>query len=75
MMPDRNLTLVAGALPRRPSGKVARLRNAIARRWRMEGSWISLPLSAEPVKPRDVIPLLDGWIRRLEREAAGGQSH
>jgi len=41
----------------------------------MEGSWISLPLPAEPVKPRDVIPLLDGWIRRLEREAAGGQSH
>ena len=73
VMPDRNLMVVAGALPRRSSGKVAHLRDAIAKRWRLEGAWISLPLSAEPAKPRDVIPLLDGWIRRLEREAAGGQ--
>ena len=63
-MPERPLVVIAGALAGRPKPKADRLRESIAKRWRMDGS-----RADEPVKSRDVIPLLDGWIRRLEREA------
>ncbi|HEY8176386.1 MAG TPA: hypothetical protein VIF32_11875 [Gemmatimonadaceae bacterium] len=58
------LTVIAGALGRGQKPKTSQAQDAIAKRWRMGG--ISTP---EPAEPADVIPLLDGWIRRLEREA------
>jgi hypothetical protein len=58
------LTVIAGALARGQKPKTSQAQDAIAKRWRMGG--ISTP---EPSEPSDVIPLLDGWIRRLEREA------
>ena len=58
------LTVIAGALARGQKPKNTQAQNAIAKRWRMGG--IGTP---GPPEPSDVIPLLDGWIRRLEREA------
>jgi len=58
------LTVIAGSLARGQKPKLSKAQEAIARRWRA-GS-IGLP---EPMETSDVIPLLDGWIRRLEREA------
>jgi len=58
------LTVVKGERTRRqPKPTPEQLE--MARRWRMGG------IGPEPRKPLtgDVIPLLDGWIRRLEREA------
>jgi hypothetical protein len=58
------LTVIAGALARGQKPKNTQAQDAIARRWRMGG--VGAP---ESIKSADVIPLLDGWIRRLEREA------
>ena len=71
-MADPKLEVIAGSLPRRPSGKTARIRDEMAKRWRIDGLFKSAPKLR--VEPRDVIPLLDGWIRRLEREAGEDQS-
>ena len=57
------LSIVAGALARAMKPKGANPQDALARRWR--GVAKEEQRSASP----DVIPLLDGWIRRLEREA------
>ena len=58
------LKVVKGARTRR-TPKPTPQQVELARRWRMGG------LGVESRKPLegDVIPLLDGWIRRLEREA------
>jgi hypothetical protein len=58
------LTVVAGALARGQKPKLTPGQDAIAKRWRMGGL-----TTTEPLQASDVIPLLDGWIRRLEREA------
>ena len=69
-MPERPFVVIAGALAGRPKARATRLQDNIAKRWRMGGT-----LRAEPEKSRDVIPLLDGWIRRLEREAGAQVAH
>jgi hypothetical protein len=71
-MADPKLEVIAGSLPRRPSGKTANARDAMAKRWRMDGLFATAP-KLEGVESRDVIPLLDGWIRRLERETSEDQ--
>ena len=63
-MARRKLTVVRGERSsRKPKPTPAQVE--LAARWRMGG------IASEPRKPLegDVIPLLDGWIRRLEREA------
>lgn len=67
-MADTQLVVVAGALPRGAKPKVARPLDAIAKRWRNSAG------IATPPEKQDVIPLLDGWIRRLERETGGETS-
>ena len=57
------LSVVAGALTRKKP-KTNQTQDALAKRWR--------PL--DPPKdaardPQDVIPLIDGWIRVIERQA------
>jgi hypothetical protein len=64
-MADRELSVVAGALARGMKPKITPIQDAIAKRWRL-GNLTSAPQTSEP---SDVIPLLDGWIRLLEREA------
>jgi len=74
-MSERELVLIMGALSRTRKAKAAQLQDALAKRWRLAGGGLIEPLvAAEPVEPRDVIPLLDGWIRRLEREAGPTQA-
>jgi hypothetical protein len=72
-MADPKLEVIAGSLPRRSSGKTASVREAMAKRWRSDGLFTSVP-RLHAVETRDVIPLLDGWIRRLEREAGDDQT-
>jgi hypothetical protein len=67
-MAERQLVVVAGSLSRGTKPKVTRPQDAIAKRWRNSAD------SAAPSERQDVIPLLDGWIRRLEREAGGETS-
>ena len=63
-MSERELNIVAGALARAVKPKAAQAQDALAKRWR------NTPAELERIAERqDVIPLLDGWIRRLEREA------
>jgi hypothetical protein len=62
-MSDPELFVIAGALARSLKPKVAQAQDGIARRWRAPAA----PDRSTEVP--DVIPLLDGWIRRLEREA------
>jgi hypothetical protein len=64
-MSEPELSIVAGALARTLKPKVTQMQDAIAKRWRMGG----LLGTEKPNENPDVIPLLDGWIRRLEREA------
>jgi hypothetical protein len=67
-MAEPQLVVVAGALPRGAKPKVTRPQDAIAKRWRNSAEAAAAP------ERQDVIPLLDGWIRRLEREAGGETS-
>jgi hypothetical protein len=64
-MSDRELSIVAGALAKAVKPKATQAQDAIARRWRAGNA----PDVELPHKDQDVIPLLAGWIRRLEREA------
>lgn len=63
-MARRKLTVVAGALSRKHRPNVPPARSELASRWREVG-----PLEPRVTEQGDVIPLLDGWIRRLERQA------
>jgi hypothetical protein len=63
-MPNPPLTVIAGALARGQKPKGTQAQDALAKRWRLGAA--SMP---GPEQTPDVIPLLDGWIRRLEREA------
>ncbi|MEK7401819.1 MAG: hypothetical protein AABZ80_05590 [Gemmatimonadota bacterium] len=65
-MARRKLTVVLGGLTRRRKAKGSPAPSELANRWRMG--------DVGPVAPRtpetgDVIPILDGWIRKLERQA------
>lgn len=74
-MSERDLVVIMGALSRTRKAKAAQLQDALAKRWRMAADGLLEPLTApRPAEPRDVIPLLDGWIRRLEREAGPNQT-
>jgi hypothetical protein len=66
-MARRKLTVVSGGLSRKSKRKASPTPSELANRWRELGS----PAPRAPEKPEnsDVIPLLDGWIRRLERQA------
>jgi hypothetical protein len=63
-MSSPELSVVSGTLPRTRQPKTSPAQDALAKRWRMGG--LAEP---QPIHHKDVIPLLDGWIRRLEREA------
>jgi hypothetical protein len=64
-MAESQLVVVAGDLPRGAKPKVNRSQDALAKRWRNSAE------TTEASGRQDVIPLLDGWIRRLERETSG----
>jgi hypothetical protein len=62
-MPERELNVIAGALAKSAKPKAAQSQDALAKRWRTAAE------SERASQRQDVIPLLDGWIRRLERES------
>jgi len=65
-MAARKLSVVAGALSTKRKTKEEQPQNELAKRWRSGGLE---PLQRPTEKHTgDVIPMLDGWIRRLERE-------
>jgi hypothetical protein len=64
-MAKRQLSVVAGALSRSHKPKGAQAQDALAKRWRA----ILPEIAPESQEQPDVIPLMDAWIRRLEREA------
>ena len=66
-MSDRELSIVVGALSRHQKPKVTQAQDAIAKRWRMPAP--CAPAADHAAAKSDVISLLDGWIRRLEKEA------
>jgi hypothetical protein len=68
-MAKRRLSVVAGTLSRSVKPKGGQAQDALAKRWRT-----CLPPAPPPAELPDVIPLMDAWIRRLEREAASGTS-
>jgi len=65
-MATRKLSVVAGALSGKRKRKKEQQQNALAARWRTGEH--ETPVRAAGGHSRDVIPLLDGWIRRLERQ-------
>jgi hypothetical protein len=64
-MTKRQLFVVAGRLSRTLKPKGRRSQDALAKRWRTSLAEVAVQQPALP----DVIPLMDAWIRRLEREA------
>jgi hypothetical protein len=63
-MAEHRLTVIAGALNRERK-PVARQVSGLAKRWRAGLNHLSEPGSQD----RLVVPLMDGWIRRIERQA------
>ncbi|HEX7938356.1 MAG TPA: hypothetical protein VF483_05140 [Gemmatimonadaceae bacterium] len=63
-MARRKLSVVAGDQSRSRKPKAAPPPNELANRWRELG-----PTEAKAQDAGDVIPILDGWVRRLERQA------
>jgi hypothetical protein len=66
-MSKHRLEIVAGDLPRGTRRKQTSLEDAILKRWRKDAQTAH---EAAPDADRDVIPLLDGWLRRLERQSS-----
>ena len=67
-MAKRRLSVVTGALSRSLKPKSAQAaQDALAKRWR-----VSHPDTSQTPELPDIIPLMDAWIRRLEREAGTG---
>jgi len=66
-MAARKLAVVAGALSRKRKPKEEQPQNDLARRWRSGEHEIAV--RAAEKHSEGVVPLLDGWIRRLERQA------
>ena len=69
-MRNTALTVIAGTLARGAKPKGTQAQDAIAKRWRAGAAGVVEPTTETP----DVIPLLDGWIRRLEREAGSASA-
>ena len=65
-MARRKLTVVTGGLSKKRKPKASPAPSELANRWR--GSDITPP-APKKAESGDVIPLLDGWIRKLERQA------
>jgi hypothetical protein len=65
-MAARKLSVVAGDLSRKRKPRTDQPQSEIARRWRT--GEFEVPAAAREKHTGDVIPLLDGWIRRLERQ-------
>ena len=65
-MAARKLSVVAGDLSRKRKPKEEQPRSEIAKRWRT--GEFDAPATPKDKQAGDVIPLLDGWIRRLERQ-------
>ena len=63
-MARRKLTVVAGDLSRKAKSKGTPAQNELANRWREMG-----PIAPKAPETGDVIPILDGWVRKLERQA------
>jgi hypothetical protein len=63
-MAARKLSVVAGDLSRKRKPKEEQPQSQIARRWRTG----EFEVAPKEKLAGDVIPLLDGWIRRLERQ-------
>jgi hypothetical protein len=59
------MSVVSGGQSRKRKAKESPSQNNLANRWR-QGE--SAPPQREAARG-DVIPLLDGWVRRLERQA------
>jgi hypothetical protein len=66
-MAARKLSVVAGALSRKRKPKEEQPQSELAKRWRT--GEFGVPQRAREKHAGDVVPLLDGWIRRLERQA------
>lgn len=62
-MKQPELVVIPGSLSKALKPK-ATLEEVLARRWRAAEA-----RTARPIEEMDVIPLLAGWIRRLERQA------
>jgi hypothetical protein len=65
-MAARKLSVVAGALSSKRMAKAEQPQNDLARRWRSGD--LEPPERPTEKHAGDVVPLLDGWIRHLERE-------
>ena len=65
-MAARKLSVVAGALIRKRKPKEEQPQSELAKRWR--SGEFEVPRRAKTEHTGDVVPLLDGWIRRLERQ-------
>ena len=65
-MAERKLSVVAGDLSRKRKPREELPQSEIAKRWRT--GEFEVPGTAREKHAGDVIPLLDGWIRRLERQ-------
>ena len=65
-MAARKLSVVAGGLSRKRKPKTEQPQNELATRWRTGEH--EIPVRAAEAHPGDVVPILDGWIRRLERQ-------
>ena len=63
-MARRKLSVVSGGQSRNRKPKAAPAPNELANRWRELG-----PTEPKAQDAGDVIPILDGWVRRLERQA------
>lgn len=69
-MAGKQLSIVHGDLAQTRRRRQASGPEELARRWRAGGQ----ESGASPPPTGDVIPLLDGWIRRLERQAGLDQA-
>jgi hypothetical protein len=65
-MSKPRLEVVAGELPRGSRRKQLSLEDAIVKRWRAD---VQTAHGAATESDSEVIPLLDGWLRRLERQS------
>ena len=66
-MSKHRLEIIAGDQPRGARRQQVSLEDALLKRWRNDAQAAH---EASPDTDRDVIPLLDGWLRRLERQSA-----
>ena len=66
-MSKHRLEIIAGEQPRGTRRKQVSLEDAMLKRWRKDAQTTR---QATPDVDPDVIPLLDGWLRRIERQSS-----